>query len=156
MAVWSTVSHIKRLKTTFFSHFASLCKSNIQSHKSANTTAGFTEQTKLQIQNPETIWDHMKLPSQTYRQKYVAVALIKVSIGFLRDLYQFHFLLHRKMLKDVSDALYAFITTWKSFSPYNATSAKSHYLNSPDYNPRVVSYCSECVLHVGILLLQEK
>ena len=25
---------------------------------------------------------------------------------------------------------------------------KSNYLNSPDYNPWGVSYCSECVLHV--------
>lgn len=29
----------------------------------------------------------------TYRQKNVAVALIKVSIGLLRELYQLHFLL---------------------------------------------------------------
>lgn len=31
-------------------------------------------------------------PSQTYRQKYVAVTLIKVSIRLLWDLYQLHFL----------------------------------------------------------------
>lgn len=29
-----------------------------------------------------------------------------------------------------------------------AATVKSNYLNSPDYNPRTLSHCSECVLHV--------
>ena len=38
-------------------------------------------------------------PSQTYKEKYVAVTLIKVSIKFLRDLHQLHFLLNEEKKK---------------------------------------------------------
>lgn len=58
--------------------------------KNKNITAGsFKKRSKQPFQ---TMMIHPFL--QTYRQKYVAVTLIKVSISFLRELYQLHFLFH--------------------------------------------------------------
>lgn len=53
---------------------------------------------------PSNTWKGKKAPrtttvqcssSQTYRQKYVAVTLVKVSVPLLGHLHQIHFLLHR-------------------------------------------------------------
>lgn len=58
-----------------------------QSAKSTSTSVGFTGQ----ISSPGT---QNQSTSQTYRQKYVTVPIIKASKRFLRDLYQLQFLLH--------------------------------------------------------------
>lgn len=97
-----------------------------------------------------------KSPSHTYRQKNVAVTLIKVPIRLLWDLHQLHFLLHsgnKGFIKSPTKS----VAFPKNISPHTVftfgvlckASVKQDYLNSPDDDARAVSDCSECVFHVA-------